>query len=236
MRYRILTFLRLIWGEWSSRVTGSASALLILLGFGISIAGITGTKIPYDSTIQLATWVLALICGGQAAYATWARERNAREIAENAAAKLQELGISVIGISDYDFDAFLHVAEIEVRNDSIRELGNCLAVVTDIFRDGSKEPIRELPLALRTALNRKRNGGGPFYLRPGQTKKIPVCGVRNDETMLRVLTEQNSLGLRNARGCSFVIHVDAYGAQKPTSAKVVITINEQGEMAAGLMR
>lgn len=79
---QVWTFLRLIWGEWASRVTGSLSAILVLLGLSISFAGAAGEKIPADSIIQLATWVFAAICGGQAAYRVWAREHSARVVAE----------------------------------------------------------------------------------------------------------------------------------------------------------
>ncbi len=72
----LLTFLRLVWGEWSSRVTGSISALLVLVGLGMSFAGAFGAKIPADSVLQLCTWLLAAICGCQAAYSVWAREYN----------------------------------------------------------------------------------------------------------------------------------------------------------------
>jgi len=226
--------LRLIWGEWSSRVTGSLSAILILLGFGISIAGIVGAKVPHDSIIQLSTWILAAVCGGQAAYAAWARERTARETAERAISDLKTRGISTVGVTHYDFDSWLHVAEMEVKNDSGEELGNCLASVTEIYRGTVKELIRDLPLALQTSLNRRRgDGGGPFNLRPGQTKKLPVCGARNDDTMLRIFVE-NEIGFREARGCSFTIHINVYGARNPATAKLLVVLNEKGEMEASL--
>ena len=82
MPQQIRIFFRLVFEEWSSRVTGSLSAMLVLLGLGISIAGSLGAKIPADSVIQLATWMLAAICGGQAAYSVWSREHNARKAAE----------------------------------------------------------------------------------------------------------------------------------------------------------
>jgi hypothetical protein len=74
MRRQIWIFLHLVWGERASRVTGSLSAILVLLGLGISVAGAFGAKIPADSAIQLGTWLLAAICGGQAAYSVWSRE------------------------------------------------------------------------------------------------------------------------------------------------------------------
>jgi hypothetical protein len=82
MRYQVWIFLRLVWGEWASRVTGSLSAVLLLLGLGISVASAFGVAIPAQSILQIATWLLVAICGGQAAYAVWARERAARDQAE----------------------------------------------------------------------------------------------------------------------------------------------------------
>jgi hypothetical protein len=67
-------FLGLVWAEWSSRVTGSLSALLVLLGLGLSIASAFGVTIPNDALIQTATWILAAACGGQAAYSIWHTE------------------------------------------------------------------------------------------------------------------------------------------------------------------
>ena len=82
MQHPVWTFLRLVWSEWASRVTGSLSAILVLLGLGISLAGAFGVQVPAASIIQLATWFLAAACGGQAAYAVWAKEREARNVAE----------------------------------------------------------------------------------------------------------------------------------------------------------
>jgi len=90
MRHQVGTFLRLVWGEWSSLVTGSLSAVLVLIGLGISIAGAVGAKIPADSIIQFGTWVLAAVCGGQAAYSVWAREHSrAVELDEKISSKLK---------------------------------------------------------------------------------------------------------------------------------------------------
>ena len=75
MQKQVLAFLGLVWAEWSSRVTGSLSAMLVLLGLGLSIAGAFGATVPGESIIQIATWTLAAICGGQAAFSVWARER-----------------------------------------------------------------------------------------------------------------------------------------------------------------
>jgi len=75
---QIGTFLRLVWAEWSSRVTGSISAFLVLAGLCISIAGTFGAKIPSESILQLVTWALAALFGAQAAFSIWAREHQAR--------------------------------------------------------------------------------------------------------------------------------------------------------------
>ena len=215
-------------------MTGSLSAILILLGFGISIAGMTGTKVPYDSTIQLGTWVLAAVCGYQAAYAIWARERHAREISDTRLSELRAAGISITSITDYYFDQYIHIVEIEVKNISINEAGNCAVMVTEIFKNSAKEPIRELPLPLCTSLNKRSREGGSFSLRAGQVQKIPVCGLRRGETMLRVFVEPNTVGIGGAQGSSFFIHVSAYGAQRPSKAKLLIKIGEHGEMETNL--
>jgi hypothetical protein len=76
------TFLRLVYAEWASLVTGSFSAGLIVLGFAISIASALGKPILGGPIVQLATWVLAVICGGVAAFSVWTREHDARMQAE----------------------------------------------------------------------------------------------------------------------------------------------------------
>jgi hypothetical protein len=78
MRKEILQFL-LVLAEWSSLVTGAFSAVLVLLGLGISVAEAFGVKIPANPIIQLATWFFAAICGGYAAFSVWRRERLAKE-------------------------------------------------------------------------------------------------------------------------------------------------------------
>ena len=71
-------FLRLVYAEWASLVTGAFSAILIVLGLGVSIASAIGIQIPSESIIQIATWTLAAVCGGRAAYSVWAREYDQR--------------------------------------------------------------------------------------------------------------------------------------------------------------
>ncbi len=83
MRREIWTFLKLVSAKWASLVTGAFSALLVLLGLGISIVGAFGLKVPSDSIIQFATWVLAAVCGGYATFSVWYREHVEKE-------KLQE--------------------------------------------------------------------------------------------------------------------------------------------------
>jgi hypothetical protein len=78
MRREIWTFLKLVAAKWASLVTGAFSALLALLGLGINIVGAFGIKIPSDSVIQLATWILAAICGGYAAFSVWHGEHMSR--------------------------------------------------------------------------------------------------------------------------------------------------------------
>jgi hypothetical protein len=65
-----LLFLHSAWRDVASRLTGSLSAALILLGLGMSAAD--------SGIIQFAIWLLAAICGGQAAYSIWLREHKER--------------------------------------------------------------------------------------------------------------------------------------------------------------
>lgn len=76
------TFLRLVYAEWASLVTGSFSAGLVLLGLAISIAGALGKPIPNEPIVQLATWTLAVLCGGRAAFSVWVREHDTRMVVE----------------------------------------------------------------------------------------------------------------------------------------------------------
>ena len=82
MRLQVWIFLRLVWSEWASRVTGSISAVLVLLALGMSALRIFGYSFPAVSIIEMATWVLAAVCGGQAAFFVWRREWFARNEAE----------------------------------------------------------------------------------------------------------------------------------------------------------
>jgi hypothetical protein len=66
-------FLGLVYAEWASLVTGAFSAILIVLGIGVSLASAFGVHVPSESTIQIATWALAAICGCRAAYSVWVR-------------------------------------------------------------------------------------------------------------------------------------------------------------------
>jgi hypothetical protein len=79
----VWTFLGLVWSEWATRITGSFSAVLVALSLGINIAGALGSTIPAGSVIQLATWILAMFCGGYATFSVWYRERYIREKLEN---------------------------------------------------------------------------------------------------------------------------------------------------------
>jgi len=71
-------FLRLVYAEWASLVTGAFSAILIVFGLGVSIASAIGVKLPSESVIQIATWTLAAVSGGRAAYSVWAHEHDKR--------------------------------------------------------------------------------------------------------------------------------------------------------------
>jgi hypothetical protein len=90
MRHPVWIFLLLIWDEWSSLVTGSLSAILVLLGIGISVSGALGFHFESESWVQIASWILAAFCGGKAAYSVWVREqREKKELQERLRPKLR---------------------------------------------------------------------------------------------------------------------------------------------------
>jgi hypothetical protein len=137
--------------EWSSRVTGSLSAILIFLGLGISVAGAFGAKIPADSIVQLATWLLAAICGGQAAYSVWGRERQARSEAEERVAEAEERlkpklraiydptkwpCYSVSTFSDGTTSSDGMVFRLEVENLGEEQITDCEGYLTEIAFEG----------------------------------------------------------------------------------------------------
>lgn len=106
--------MRLVWGEWASRVTGSLSAVLVLVGLGVSVSGALGYDVPQSSIIQLGTWLLAAVCGGQAAYSVWAKEHTARMAAE---AKLKAHSHGLAFSSSLGFDGMNEENMLEVRTD-----------------------------------------------------------------------------------------------------------------------
>lgn len=75
-------FLKLFYAEWASLVTGSFSAILFLLGLGLSMAVALGYPVPGGPIAQVATWMLAIASSGRAAYLIWAREHKLRVQAE----------------------------------------------------------------------------------------------------------------------------------------------------------
>jgi hypothetical protein len=155
------TFLRLIWGEWASRVTGSLSAILVLIGLSISFAGAAGARIPADSIIQLATWIFAAICGGQAACSVWAREHWARVVAEE---KLKPCGLRL------QFDS-----EAALTSDPPGQLRRLL------FASITNETANPLDRVMLQAVITAENGGEyayplrePFSLLVDENKRVPV--------------------------------------------------------------
>jgi len=80
-------FLRLVYAQWSSLVTGSFSAVLVVFGLGFSIATALGANVPGSAIIQIGTWILAGLSGGRAAFVVWKREYLAKETAEKELGK-----------------------------------------------------------------------------------------------------------------------------------------------------
>ena len=142
----VWTFLGLVWAEWASRVTGSFSATLFVLGLGISIARALGVTIPADALVQLATWTLAAVCGGHATFSVWRRERIAKDALEDRVTprldvaydpnKPQCHSISEFrdnrGTKVYDGMCF----RLEVTNVGRDTVTGCKAQLTEVYYNG----------------------------------------------------------------------------------------------------
>jgi hypothetical protein len=167
MQHTVWTFLRLVWSEWASRVTGSLSAVLVLLGLGISLAGTFGAQIPAASIIQLATWLLAAACGGQAAYAVWGKEREARNAAE---AKLVAHACGVSFEFEPSLDRSNNVNTLEMRTKIINVADRALSYTWKVIstKIGDKQSLD--------------GDTGPFILRRGtQATWFPGRGLTREE-------------------------------------------------------
>ncbi|MGY3588528.1 hypothetical protein ACVIGB_002513 [Bradyrhizobium sp. USDA 4341] len=136
------------------------------------------------------------------------------------------------------------VFEFEIKNDSGDDLQNCLAVVTDMRPIRSSGPRGNeaddmtaiykpnLPLPLRTARNRERDGGGPFHLRPGQTKKISVCARKDGNPILHMFFEPGKdeymYYIPGFKSCD--LEVTIYGTRTPTVANFRLALNARDEL------
>jgi hypothetical protein len=81
-------FIRLVLSNWSSRVTGPLSAILIITGIGLNVARSFGIIVPI--TLESLTWLFAIVCVVQAVYSVWYKEYIAhRELLSRIRPKLK---------------------------------------------------------------------------------------------------------------------------------------------------
>ncbi len=112
MPHQVWAFIRLIWGQWATAVTGSLSAIFVLIALFLNAASAVGIHIPADPIVQSVTWMLAVACGGQAAYRVWAGEHQVRLAAE---AKLGEVPCVTLSDAYINGSDWLHLS-VEIEN------------------------------------------------------------------------------------------------------------------------
>jgi len=171
---------------------------------------------------------------------SWFDRRNSQlqriaQLEERFRSKIKVLGLQ----QKYNAANSDRTFELEVKNDSEVELSNCLAKVTSITLvktniDGIEldysTPYRtSLPLALRTAKNTERDGGGPFHLRAGETKKILICSRQDGHGKdLRINFEPNAPDFMS--GITFIstcdLEIDILGASNPPREKLHLVLKE----------
>lgn len=208
-------------------------------GFSVPFAAFSAFS---DSVSGRVVWgVLAASAFAFSAYRFWATEHDrVLELEEKLRPKISVLELHE---SITSFASFERTIELEIQNNSGEELNNCLAKVTHIkaekfdLPDGSPASDwnivynARLPMALRTRRNSEREGNGPFNLRPGEKKKIPLCsridGERSDLKM-NYETDSNDELLSAIRRCEVEVHF--YGASAPTTECVDIWVNDRGEL------
>lgn len=169
-----------MWAEWASRVTGSLSAILVLTGLGISIAGAFGAKVPADSIIQLGTWLLAAICGGQAAFSVWAREHKQKlYLDEKLTPKIafsipEKNGVLTIPVQS---GALSKWVQITVQSVTDAPLVECEVWVNDIVRlnhDGTEVSIFDEPARCEWS---QRQGIFTLTIRPGVLQRANLLSL-----------------------------------------------------------
>ncbi len=172
---QIGTFLRLVWAEWSSRVTGPLSAILVLAGLGISVASTFGVKIPSEPIIQLGTWLLAAICGGQAAYSVWAREHNhvialQSRLTPKYSVSFHEENGSPVRFTDGHPALYFRLC---VDNKSTVPVVSCEGWATEIYKNEKLSPMSAVKLTWV-------GGGTSVTLRPHIPRLLDICFIRDD--------------------------------------------------------
>jgi hypothetical protein len=186
----------------------------------------------------------AVFCFVFSSYWVWKIQRErVLALAEKLRPKIIVLGLheSITAFTN----GFERTIELEIQNDSGEPLDNCLAVVTDIsatkmmgldgveIDDATSMYKGHLPKALLTARNLERGTGGPFNLRAGQKKKIPICtrldGHRSDLRVHYELGGESYLYLM-ASIVTCDMEITFYGAPAPTVERVHFRINEADEL------
>ena len=169
--HKLGIFLRLVYAEWASLVTGAFSAILIVLGLGVSIASAFGVQIPSESTIQIATWALAAVCGGGAAYSVWAHEHDKKiELENKLAAKKSDIAI---GIHD-------GLAYEELFDEEGLRLPPTKSFVARLTNKGEKF-LEKCQICFGMGIDKQSNYPTTKYfeLRPGETKNLPILRVKD---------------------------------------------------------
>src|SRR5436853_5641132 len=68
MQSQVWEFVRLLWAEWKSGVTGPTSAVLFVVGLVAGMAGVLGVELPAAKITLPLSWVVAVVAGFRSAY------------------------------------------------------------------------------------------------------------------------------------------------------------------------
>jgi hypothetical protein len=213
--------------HWLAAMSGGLSVPFALVTAFVDNAP---AKILFGALAFIGTWF--------AAYKIWSQERERIiKLEEELRPKIKILGI----YEQFNSSNAERVFGLEVKNDSGAEIPNCLAKVTNIslfkidldgrLLDYSTAYRRDLPLALRTARNIDRDGGGPFHLRPEETKRIPIC-TRQDGVGKDLQIAFAPAVPEYYRQIAFVsagdLEIEIYGTPNPPKEKLHLSL-ENGQ-------
>jgi hypothetical protein len=225
-------FVRDLARKWGALVSGSFSVPFTIFGF------------LADQKYQQAIWWG--MAGAAVLFSYYLdhtnQKRKIEEFEERLRAKIKFIGIHEAFNSANVYGLERHF-ELEIKNDSGMELTNCLAKITAIklekfpmfdgtpASDWTSVYAAHLPVALRTKRNKERDGGGPFNLRAGETKKISLCsrldGPKSD-TEMHWETPQDQKNIYGLKHCE--IEIQFYGSATPTIERFDLDVNDKGEL------